>query len=110
MAFINCYFNKKNIYIHNSLFRYIVEEKNNNQKEEYFVQSYLNSYMYVKCQENCKKCFSNEICSICKEGFYLSNSSCIKCASECQTCSDHSQKCLKCSDGSIPQGNNNFLL
>ncbi|KAL4489343.1 hypothetical protein ABPG72_018998 [Tetrahymena utriculariae] len=52
------------------------------------------------CPDLCQQCQLNKDNSIqclqCKDGFYLSNLSCLKCSSPCLTCQFSNNKCLSC--------------
>ena len=47
----------------------------------------------------CLTCTSSYKCSSCMNGYYLTNSKCLKCNSNCKTCSNSDKYCLSCKDG-----------
>lgn len=52
------------------------------------------------CISTCKKCFSFNNCTQCKNGYFLKNSSCSLCSNGCVECSDESN-CTKCFKNTI---------
>lgn len=57
---------------------------------------YLDQSSCVKCEEKCKNCNSTE-CLECNSGFYLNNSDCEKCVSGCLVCTE--TDCSQCDSG-----------
>ena len=53
-----------------------------------------------KCQlSHCKTCIKSTQCESCEIGYYLKNSNCEICDSNCKTCTDSKSYCTSCEDG-----------
>ena len=53
-----------------------------------------------KCDPNCITCTeSQNFCTSCKDGEYLSKGKCLQCDSNCKTCKTTSNNCLSCKNG-----------
>ena len=50
------------------------------------------------CASSCQACLSATACSLCKQGYYLSNASCLSCPATCLSCLS-STYCLLCKSG-----------
>ena len=51
----------------------------------------------VTCPVNCANCSNSTTCTLCKNEFFLANSSCVTCPSNCLNCSNNT--CFSCKSG-----------
>ena len=57
------------------------------------------------CPAHCEICNEENICTSCKNGYYLIKGKCEKCSSNCKTCETTPNHCLSCYTGYYPSSN-----